>query len=70
DTASPKIRDYVARHVQVVGRPPDGWASPVTYASLEVLQQAIERTRGVDRAALIKEIATGSFETIVGTIKM
>ncbi|MGL4289631.1 MAG: amino acid ABC transporter substrate-binding protein [Phreatobacter sp.] len=70
DTASPKIRDYVARHIQAVGRPPDGWASPVTYASLEVLQQAIERTRGVDRAALIKEIGTGSFETIVGTIKL
>lgn len=70
DISSPKIRDYVARHVQAVGRPPDGWASPVTYASLEVLQQAIERIGSVDRAALIKEIGSGTFETIVGTIKL
>lgn len=70
DPASPKIREFSARHIAAFGRPPDGWASPVTYASLEVLQQAIERTSGVDRAALIKEIGSGSFATIVGTIKM
>ena len=70
DVSSPKIRDYAARHVQAVGRPPEGWAGPVVYASLEVLQQAIERIGSVDRAALIKEIGSGSFETVVGTIKM
>lgn len=69
DTASPKIRDYVARHVAFANRPPDGWASPVTYASLEVLEQAIGEA-GLDRPALIRAIGGGTFETIVGTIKL
>lgn len=69
DVSSPKIRDYVVRHTQVVGRPPDGWASPVTYASLEVLEQAIAQV-GLDRPALIRAIGSGTFETIVGTIRL
>ncbi len=69
DISSPRIRDYVARHTQVVGRPPDGWASPVTYASLEVLEQAIAQV-GTDRAALIRAIGSGTFDTIVGSIRM
>lgn len=69
DGSSPRIRDYVARHTQVVGRPPDGWASPVTYASLEVLEQAIAQV-GLDRPALIRAIGSGSFDTIVGAIRM
>lgn len=69
DTASPKIRDYIARHTQVIGRGPDFWASPVTYASLEVLEQAIAQV-GVDRPALIRAIGSGTFETIVGSIRM
>lgn len=69
DASSAKIREYVARHTQVVGRPPDGWASPVTYASLEVLEQAIAQV-GLDRPALIRAIGGGNFETIVGSIRM
>lgn len=69
DISSPRIRDYVARHTQVVGRPPDGWASPVTYASLEVLEQAIAQV-GTDRAAVIRAIGSGTFDTIVGSIRM
>jgi branched-chain amino acid transport system substrate-binding protein len=37
---------------------------------LQVLQQAIERVGKVDRAAVIKEINTGSFDTIVGKVKL
>ncbi len=69
DTSSPRIRDYIARHAAVVGRPPDGWASPVTYASLEVLEQAIAQV-GTDRAAVIRAIGSGSFDTIVGPMRM
>ena len=39
-----------------IGREPDRWASPITYASLQVLQQAIERVGKIDRAAVIKEM--------------
>ncbi|MBW8267955.1 amino acid ABC transporter substrate-binding protein [Caldovatus aquaticus] len=69
DTQSPAIRDYIARHTQVIGRPPDGWASPVTYASLQVLEQAIAQV-GVDRPALIRAIASGTFETVIGTVRL
>ena len=46
------------------------WAAPVTYASLQILQQAIEKVGKVDRAAVIKEIHNGTFDTIIGKIKL
>ena len=41
------------------GAEPDRWASPVTYASLQMLQQAIERVGKIDREAVIKDMQTG-----------
>ena len=58
------------RRAAPIGREPDRWASPITYASLQVLQQAIERVGKIDRAAIIKEINTGEFETIIGKVKL
>src|SRR5882757_934146 len=66
----PGIKWYIQHHKEIIGREPDRWASPITYASLQVLQQAIERVGKVDRAAIIKEINTGSFETIIGKVKL
>jgi branched-chain amino acid transport system substrate-binding protein len=62
-------KDYFRRHVEMTGQEPDRWASPLTYASLQVLQQAIERVGDIDRAAVIKELQTGTFDTVVGPIK-
>jgi branched-chain amino acid transport system substrate-binding protein len=70
DASLPGIKWYIQHHKEVVGREPDRWASPITYASLQVLQQAIERVGKIDRAAVIKEINTGSFETIIGQVKL
>ena len=67
---SPALKAYFKRHAEVIGREPDRWASPITYVSLQVLQQAIERVGKLDRAAIIKEIQTGTFETIIGEIKL
>ena len=64
------IKWYIQHHKEIIGREPDRWASPITYASLQVLQQAIERVGKIDRAAIIKEINSGSFETIIGTVKL
>lgn len=61
---------YFKRHVEMTGQEPDRWASPVTYASLQMLQQAIERTGQIDRAAVIKELQNGTFETILGQVKL
>lgn len=63
---SPALRDYMRRHIAFANREPDRWASSVTYASLEVLAQAIERAGTIDRAAVIAEVAKGGFDTIAG----
>ncbi len=64
----PKFQDYRKRHLEATGQEPDRWASPITYASLEILQQAIERVGKIDREAIIKEIQTGTFDTVAGSI--
>lgn len=69
DAGSPAIAEYFEKHTAVNGQPPDSWASAVTYTSLQVLQQAIER-QGLDRAAVAEEIATGSFDTIIGNVSL
>ena len=66
----PGIKWYIQHHKEVIGREPDRWASPITYASLQVLQQAIERVGKIDREAVIKEINTGTFETIIGKVQL
>jgi len=66
----PGIKWYIQHHKEIIGREPDRWASPITYASLQVLQQAIERVGKIDRDAVIKEINTGSFDTIIGKVKL
>lgn len=69
---SPAIKDYLARHKASAanGAEPDRWASAVTYASLQMLQQAIERVGKVDRAAVIKDLQTGTFDTVIGKVKL
>lgn len=70
DASLPGIKWYIQHHKEIIGREPDRWASPITYASLQVLQQAIERVGKIDRAAVIKEINSGSFDTIIGKVKL
>lgn len=67
---SPLIEDYFRRHVAANGFEPDRFASPVQYAALQILQQAIEKVGRVDRAAVTEEIKTGSFETILGPVQL
>jgi branched-chain amino acid transport system substrate-binding protein len=69
---SPAIKDYLARHKASAanGAEPDRWASAVTYAGLQMLQQAIERVGTVDRAAVIKDLQSGTFDTVIGKVKL
>ncbi|WP_375308713.1 amino acid ABC transporter substrate-binding protein [Bradyrhizobium sp. A11] len=67
---SPQLKDYLARHKAATGKEPDRWASSITYASLQVLQQAIEKVGKLDRAAVAAEIRAGTFETIIGKVKL
>lgn len=71
DGDSPAVKDYLARHKAATdGKEPDRWASAVTYAGLQMLQQAIERVGKVDRPAVIKELQSGTFDTVLGKIKL
>ncbi|RYF58880.1 MAG: twin-arginine translocation pathway signal protein, partial [Comamonadaceae bacterium] len=69
DGESPRVKDYLARFKASTGKDPENWASPVTYASLQVLQQAVERVGKIDREAIVKDIKANSFETVLGNIR-
>jgi branched-chain amino acid transport system substrate-binding protein len=60
---------YFDRHVAMFEQEPDRWASAACYASGQILQQAIEAAGTLDRAAVQNAIATGEFNTILGTVK-
>jgi branched-chain amino acid transport system substrate-binding protein len=66
----PGVKWYIQHHKEIIVREPDRWASPITYASHQLLPQAIERVGKIDRAAIIKEINTGEFDTIIGKVKL
>lgn len=66
NASSEAVKKYIAHHKEVIGTEPDRWASLVTYASLQALQQAIEKAGTIDREAVSKELATGSYDTILG----
>ena len=62
---------YATKHAEMFGgRGPDRWGSQVGYASLQMLEQAVERVGKIDREAIIKELQTGTFDTIIGKIKL
>ena len=69
DGSSERIADYFTRHQAGLEALPDSWASAVTYASLEMLAQAIQRV-GLDRPAIASELATGAFDTVIGEVKL
>lgn len=67
----PGAMDYYKRQVAVTGHPPDGWASPLTYASLQILEQAIEKAGTLDRKKVTDTIANGGpWQTISGPIDL
>lgn len=65
------FQDYVKRHKEVNnGMEPDRWANPITYSTLQMLQQSIERVGKIDRDAVIKELRAGTFDTVLGKIHL
>jgi branched-chain amino acid transport system substrate-binding protein len=61
---------YAKKHEEMFKRGPDRWGSQVGYASLQMLEQAIERVGKIDRPAIIKELQTGTFDTVLGKLKL
>lgn len=67
---APASRRYLKRYLDETGHEPDRWGGPVTYASLQMLRQAIERVGRIDRAAVIDELHAGTFDTVLGPVKL
>jgi branched-chain amino acid transport system substrate-binding protein len=70
DPSTPAMQAYFKHHKEVTGAEADRWASPVTYASLQILQQAIEKVGSLDKQAISDAIKTGEFDTVLGKVKM
>jgi branched-chain amino acid transport system substrate-binding protein len=69
DPNYPPTKAYFKRYRKVIGRGADLNGGPMEYASLQILQQAIEKVGEIDRKKVIDVIAKGTFDTIVGPIK-
>jgi len=62
---SDKFKAYAKAHMDVTGSAPDGWASATTYASLQILEQAIGAV-GLDREGVTEHIKSSTFDTVLG----
>lgn len=62
--------EYRKKHVAMHNRDPDYWGSQLGYVSLQMLEQAVERVGKIDRTAIIKELQTGTFDTVLGKFKL
>ena len=65
---TPAMQEYRKAHKEITGKDPDFWASATYYASLQVLEQAIEGVGKADREAVVDYIKNNSFDTVIGTI--
>jgi branched-chain amino acid transport system substrate-binding protein len=70
NTDAKEIQDYRRRHKEITGVDADYWASAMTYAGLQVLEQAIVRAGTTDRAKVIEAIRKTPAKTIMGEIKL
>lgn len=66
---TPAMQAYIKAHKEVTGKAPDYWASPVVYATLQILEQSIEAVGSKDRKAVIAHIKKTTFDTVVGPMK-
>lgn len=68
--ADPAFAAFANAHTSLSGQGPDFWASAATYASLEILGQAIEATGSKDRAKVLGHLQNraNTYETILGPV--
>jgi len=67
---TPEMQAYISAHTEVNGGPPDYWASAVVYATLQILEQAIEAVGSTDRKAVTDYIKGHTFDTVVGPMDL
>lgn len=64
----PKIAEYREAHMAITGKVADYWASANTYASLQILEQAIEGAGTLDREVVTQYIKDNTFDTVMGDL--
>lgn len=62
-------REYFENHKAFLNREPDRWASAFGYASLQILEQAIEIVGSINRQEIRDVIAENEFDTIIGKVR-
>lgn len=67
---TPEMQAYIKAHTEVTGQAPDSWASPVVYATYQILEQAIEGVGSTDREAVTEYIKSKVFDTVIGPIDL
>lgn len=67
--AYPGAKEYFERHVKRWKTEPDRWASAFAYASLQILEQSIEKVGSIDRKKIRDTIATQTFPTVIGPVR-
>ncbi|MRX50384.1 ABC transporter substrate-binding protein [Paracoccus sp. S-4012] len=70
NVADRRTQDYIALHEEVLGQRPDSAGSIVTYAALQAMEQAIERTGSLEGDVVAEEMKTGTFDTVLGEINL
>lgn len=69
DPTTPDMMAYRKAHKDLTGKDADYWASATTFASLQILEQAIEGVGAADRDAVSQYLKSNSFDTIMGPVK-
>jgi branched-chain amino acid transport system substrate-binding protein len=62
-------KEYYDRFVKRWKMKPDHWGGPLTWASLQCIEQAIAKVGGLDRKKITQVLQNEKFSTIVGPIK-
>ncbi|MCC5963953.1 MAG: amino acid ABC transporter substrate-binding protein [Rhodobacteraceae bacterium] len=67
----PAFQEFAEAHMELTGQLPDYWASASTYATLEILGQAIEATGSRDRAVVMEYLQDSSheYDTVLGPVQ-
>jgi branched-chain amino acid transport system substrate-binding protein len=69
DPNLPSVQEYIARYREVIGEEPDLTGGPPVYASLQMLQAAIEEVGDIkDREKIAELIGTTTFDTVAGPL--
>ena len=63
--ATPEMQAYIKAHTEVTGQAPDSWASPVVYATYQILEQSIEAVGSTDRKAVTAHIRSNRAYPVV-----